>query len=111
MLSTQSRHLTTWEQTRTDKSTNTTKTIRKVLDYITIDKKQKHILQDARSFQGTLTDSIHRLLVSRMKIEWYEIYKKVNKKQKKKEKYNTQILVHNKEKREEYKQSVDKKLK
>ena len=104
------RHITTWEQTRTMKQTNKTTTIRKMLDYITIDKKQRHILKNSRSFQGTLTNSDHRIVVTRMIIEWYEIYKKVNNKKTKSERYNTHILVNDKKKLEEYKRSVDEKL-
>ena len=104
------RHRTTWEQTQIHKRTNELKHIRKTLDYIMIPKQYNHILQDSRSYQGTLTYSDHRLLKTRMKIKWYEIYGKVNKKREKKEKYNTQMLVHNPEKQEEYRNMIDEKL-
>ena len=38
-------------------------------------KQQKHILNDARSYKGTSVSSDHRLLVSRINIEFYKIYK------------------------------------
>ena len=41
--------------------------------------KQKRIVNDARSYKGTSVNSDHRLLVSRIYIEFYEIYKSNNK--------------------------------
>ena len=54
------RHRTTWELIRVNKITNKTTHLRKVLDYILVEKKHKHLLQDSRTYQGTLTYSDHR---------------------------------------------------
>ena len=105
------RHRTTWEQIRIEQETNETKSIRKVLDYITIETKHKHLLQDSRSYQGTLTNSDHRLLITKLTIEWFEVYKKPKKKQRPCEIYNTQLLTHDNNKREEYKRIIEEKLK
>ena len=80
------RHKTTWEQIRVSKGKNQVNKIRKTLDYILIDDKYKHILRNSRSYQGTLVESDHRMLVTRMKIQWYIVYKKRNNKQNNNEK-------------------------
>ena len=96
------RHKTTWEQIRVSKAKNQVNKIRKTLDYILIDDKYKHILRNSRSYQGTLVESDHRMLVTRMKIQWYIVYKKRNNKQDNNEKYNTHLLVNSIKERQEY---------
>ena len=96
------RHKTSWEQIRVSKGKNQVNKIRKTLDYILIDDKYKHILRNSRSYQGTLVESDHRMLVTRMKIQWYIVYKKRNNKQNNNEKYNTHLLVNSIKERQEY---------
>ena len=101
-------HLTTWQQTRIvgDK----TLIIRKTNDYIMMEQQYRHILKDSRSYQGTNTNSDHRLLVTRMKIDWPTVHSNKSKSAPKTEKYNTQLLVNDKNKQDEYKRKLKDKL-
>ena len=45
-----------------------------------------------------------------MKIKWYEVYSKINKKRETKDKYNTHALAHNEEKQKEYKDTIEERL-
>lgn len=62
------RHKTTWEQIGVSKGKNQINKIRKILDYILIEDKHKHILRNFRSYQGTLVERDHRMLVTRMMV-------------------------------------------
>ena len=61
-------------------------------DYIICQQKQKRILNDARSYKGgTSVNCDHRLIVTRISIEFYKIYKPNDKPNTKK--FNCAILV------------------
>ena len=66
------KHITTWSQQRTD--TGAVNTIFNQIDYIICDQKHKHILTDARSYSGTETHSDHRLVVTRIEVNWAKMY-------------------------------------
>ena len=68
------RHQTTWEQKRIIR--DRVLTTYNQIDYILMCQDRKHILTDARSYSGTKADSDHRLVVARMKVDWYIIYRK-----------------------------------
>ena len=44
------------------------------IDYTVLDQKQKQILSDARSYEGTETSSDHRLVIARLEITWPRLY-------------------------------------
>ena len=44
------------------------------IDYTVLDQKQKQILSDARSYEGTETSSDHRLVIARLAITWPRLY-------------------------------------
>ena len=102
-------HLATWEQTRTNLTTNKITRTYNTIDYIMIKRSQKNLLLDSRTYNGTLTFSDHRLLRTRMNIDWYNIYKQ-NKNPTPQKKLNTQELITNKEKRDEYSRTINDKL-
>ena len=85
------RHITTWSQQRTNKNTNKIETIYNQIDYILVRMNRKQTLQDARSYSGTECDSDHRLVVCRMSIKSYKMYKRIR--TKKYTRYNTRDLV------------------
>ena len=70
------KHITTWSQQRTDPGTSTVNTIFNQIDYIICDQKHKHLLTDARSYSGTETHSDHRLVVTRIEVNWSKMYLK-----------------------------------
>ena len=74
------RHITTWESmyTSIDTVTNTSKLVKvfNQIDYVMCRTKHKHILQNARSYAGTETSSDHRLVVTKMKVERFNLYKR-----------------------------------
>ena len=93
-------HLTTCQQTRI--IGNKTLVIRKTIDYIMVEQRYRHILTDSRCYQGTNTNSDHRLLIARMRIDWPTVHNNKSKSNPKIEKYNTQLLVNDKNKRDAY---------
>ena len=100
-------HLTTWQQTRINKNEEV-KHVRKVLDYIMIESQYRHILRNARSYQGTKTSSDHRIVITNLQIDWQEVHKKKNVKSKNKSKrYDTQKLISDTKVLNTYKQTVD----
>ena len=103
------KHITTWEHQRKDpKNPGNTITIYNQIDYILCQHKQKNILRDARSFKGTHTFSDHRLLVCRMSIEPYEIFKL--KKDINSTKFNTTALTNDAEVKLRYQHSLSEKI-
>ena len=76
------KRLITWEQTRTVQG-NLQK-LKKTIDYICIPYKYKHILENSRTYHGTTTASDHKLLETKMKTRWFQIYKNDNKQKKSK---------------------------
>jgi len=89
-------HLTTWQQTRIDKSTNKVQFVRKVIDFIMIEQQYKHIIQNARTYQGTLTTSDHRFLITTLQLNWHIMHIKKNRasNNNKRLKIDTQKLIH-----------------
>ena len=102
------RHITTWENHKKDTKNNKMISIYNQIDYIICQQKQKHILIDSRSYNGTLVSSDHRLLVSRMNLEFFKIYKPANKPNTKQ--YNCSLLTSDIDKREEYQNNLTDKL-
>ena len=100
-------HLTTWQQTRINDK-NQVKHIRKVIDYIIIEDQYRHIITNSRSYQGTEASSDHSLLITRTNVSWARVHQNKNKKRRKPEKFNTQLLVNNKEKQREYQEELQK---
>ena len=86
------KHITTWAQQRTIKETNTTKHIYNQIDYIILDQHKKQSLVDARTFSGTETHSDHRLLITRIEVNWAKLYKKALKTEFEK-KFDTKKLI------------------
>ena len=70
------RHITTWSRQYFDKKANKYVTSYSPIDYIIMRQNQKQILTDSRSYSGTEVESDHRLVVARLDIKWYNIYKK-----------------------------------
>ena len=71
--------------------------LKKTVDYIYIPYKYKHIIENYRTYHGTTTASDHKLLVTKMKSRWFQIYKNDNKqKYQKNRKFSTQHLVNDK---------------
>ena len=100
-----SRHITTWECQMKDKN-DPAKTfmVYNQIDYIVCEASKKHLLVDSRSYKGTETSSDHRLLICRVKIGDYEIFRVHNKQIAKK--YNTKLLICNEEMRNKFASEV-----
>jgi exonuclease III len=79
------KHITTWEQHRSNNTQTGMITIRSQIDYVLCSRPLKHILIDARSHSGTLTDSDHRLIKCRTDITPYHRYKRPDKPAQKKQ--------------------------
>ena len=100
--------LITWQQTRIVNDRRVK--VEKTLDYICIPTKFKH-LQNSRSYQGTLTPSDHNLLITKINLELFQIFKNINKAKFKKCKiFDTAMLNSNKEVQERHKEKVVQKL-
>ena len=70
------RHVNTWEQHRLNNAHTAMITMRSQIDYVLCQRSFKHILIDARSHNGTLTDSDHRLVKCKTNITPYHRYKR-----------------------------------
>ena len=105
------RHQTTWSQKRTitDKDNEKLITIFNMIDYILVPQKLKNNLIDARSYSGTQTSSDHRIVISKIKIDKFTIFKQ-EKNTEKPKRYNIQGLITNKEIRKEYEENIEKEL-
>ena len=105
------RHQTTWSQKRTitDKDNEKLITIFNMIDYILVPQKLKNNLIDARSYSGTQTPSDHRIVISKIKIDKFTIFKQ-EKNTEKPKRYNIQGLITNKEIRKEYEENIEKEL-
>jgi hypothetical protein len=109
MLQTSSKtHITTWSLQRTSRTGEVT-TIYNQIDYIIIDKKHKHAITNSRSYSGTETYSDHRLVVTRMIVQWATLYKKTEKRNNTK-KLNINLLAQNKEAQLNYQQNIQNSL-
>ena len=69
------RHITTWENTRINKRTNTVTHFFHQIDYILCEAKHTSTLINARSYAGTSVNSDHRLVVTNMSIAPYQLFK------------------------------------
>ena len=70
------RHITTWSQRR--KKNGKEYTLYNQIDYILVSNRRKHVLVDSRSYSGTEKKSDHRIVVTRMDINWPRMYKNNN---------------------------------
>ena len=100
------RHITTWSQHKKDSKSDKMISVFNQIDYIVCNRNQAHTMTDARSFAGTETSSDHRLVVTRIRINWPNIYRKFNK-QTGVKRYNTDKLIENPER---YRQMLDQKM-
>ena len=102
-------HITTWANQRTDpKDPTKTVTIYNQIDYILCNKDIKSTLINARSFSGSETTSDHRLVICKMSINRYKLFKnkpKANRKQ-----IDSAELARNKQKQQIYKVALENKL-
>ena len=80
-----------------------------MIDYILVPQKLKNNLIDARSYSGTQTSSDHRIVISKIKIDKFTIFKQ-EKNTEKPKRYNIQGLITNKEIRKEYEENIEKEL-
>ena len=71
-----------------------------------VPKNQKHILQNARSYSGTLVSSDHRLVVTKMSIKLYQVHKGNTQKNNMK-KIDSYQLGKNSDKRNEYHRLIE----
>ena len=72
-----------------------------------IENRFKHILTNARTYQGTLTNSDHRILIATMQIDWSTVHRNKNLPSNNKvQKFNVSKLIHDKEIRDNYKERV-----
>ena len=96
-------HITTWANQRTDpKDPTKTVTIYNQIDYI------KSTLINARSFSGSEITSEHRLVICKMSVNRYKLFKnkpKANTKQ-----IDSAELTRNKQKQQIYKITLENKL-
>ena len=89
------KRLITWEQTRIVQCK--LQKLKKTTDYICTPYKYKHIHENSRIYHGTITASDHKLLMTKMKTRWFQIYKNDNKQKiQKNRKFNTQLLINDK---------------
>ena len=99
------KRLITWEQTRI--AQGKLQKLKKTIDYICIPYKYKHILENSRTYHGTITASDHKLLVTKMKTKWLQIYKNANKqKNPKNRKFNTWLLINDKKTQAQYRNKI-----
>ena len=96
-------HSTTWQQTRINKNTGKIEHVRKVIDFIAIEDQYKHLLTNARTYQGTTTDSDHRMLITTLNVDWHQAHKyKDTKSRDKTHEFNTHMLVQDTEVKQQY---------
>lgn len=104
-------HLTTWQQTRIDEKTGKVTHVRKVLDYIMIERQYKPALTNSRTHKATLTISDHKLLITTLQTNWHILHRHKNRATNNKtEKIDTQKLIHDKQIQIQYKQSIQEKV-
>ena len=71
----------------------------------------KHCLIDARTYAGTITQSDHRSLVTKIKVDWNSLYKKINgKKEELRKRINFHKLIKEENRREEYREKIEKEI-
>ena len=100
---------TTWENKRVHaKDLTKTLTVYNQIDYIFCREKIKHTLINARSFSGTETSSDHRLVICKLQVEKYLIFKNTNKTHSKS--YNTFQFIKSEETKNAYQKQLHENL-
>ena len=84
-------------------------TVYNQIDFILVKQNQKNVLEDARAYNGTLMDSDHRIVKSKMDLKGYKMFKSKPKISKTKT-YNSNILAANKDERNNYQTAIKNKL-
>ena len=103
------RHITTWENKRSDPNNqNKMIYIYNQIDYIMCNMNKKNILIDARSYKGSETSSDHRIVICKMMIDKYKIFK--NNSQKIIKQFNSSSLATSENQRLLYQNNLDDKL-
>lgn len=102
-------HITTWENKHVDpRNPSKSVTIYNQIDYILCSTKIKHTLINARSFKGTETSSDHRIVVCKISVKKYNIYR--NNKNNHTKKFNIHELAKSQEMQTSYQQNLEAKL-
>ena len=103
------KRLIPWEQTCI--AQGKLQKLKKTIDYMCIPYKYKHILENSRTYHGKTTASDHKFLVTKRKTRWFQIYKNDNKqKNQKNRKFNTQLLINEKNIQEQYKNKIQDRI-
>ena len=100
------RHITTWHCKRTQNGITTN--IYNQIGYVLCPIDRKHILQNARSYNGTLVDSDHRIVITEFELAFVKMYKP-HKNESKKHLNSYQLNLDN-QKRIEYHDKLEKRL-
>ncbi|XP_057310033.1 uncharacterized protein LOC130648030 [Hydractinia symbiolongicarpus] len=104
------KHITTWANQRQNANKDKVITIYSQIDFIIVLQKQKHILQDARSFSGTMTSSDHRLVLSKIKVKPFQVFKKTRTVKDNIKKVDIAHLTNNENMRKAYQQNLETSL-
>lgn len=91
---------------------NKAQKLSKTLDFVSVQNKHKHFLHNSISQYETKTTSDNKLVITRMKTQWFEVFNHTNraKKNASQRKINNVLSVTNKEKQEEYQQVMQESL-
>ena len=83
---------------------NKAQKLSKTLDFVSVQNKHKHFLHNSISQYETKTTSDNKLVITRMKTQWFEVFTNTNRAKKNayQRKINNVLSVTNKEKQEEY---------
>ena len=88
------KHTSTWSREVKDRTTNSSKWIYSQIDYILVGRTQSQLMVDARSVNGMMTNSDHRIVITRLLIAWSKAYKSKLTTNTVNMKYNTHKLIH-----------------
>ena len=100
------RHITTYSSTFVN-STGEVKNYYSMIDFILINQKLRHSLINARSYGGTLCPSDHKLVVTRMNIRPFIMFRKKSKPLPQDTKFNTTLLTSNKAVKDQYQKCIN----
>ena len=104
-----SRHQTTWIGQIRDRTTGKIINIFNQIDYILCQKRNKHLLTNARSYAGTLLTSDHKLVRASFKVEKHKLCRKEHQ-SKRTPKPNIAAIVNKEESQRRYQNTLDTKL-
>ena len=104
-----SRHQTTWIGQIRDRTTGKIINIFNQIDYILCQKRNKHLLTNARSYAGTLLTSDHKLVKASFKLEKHKLCRK-EQHSKRTPKPNIAAIVNKEESQRRYQNTLDTKL-